>query len=208
MAILPNAPAYLDTPTYDGSGQVVHPSLIDFWLEFGLPSWGGYRFWMGITPYPHGDDAFENPSLLVSQDGLHWTFPQGLKNPLDKKPGTRYSHPANYNSDPELIFDPVRNCLVLFWRESKVGVFEQLWSIRVYEDRFIEPKIPGLMEPFTTETLIMSPAIWRKNEFEWYMWTCNGRKIFLHFSHDGIRWNGRRECNLNFTSKTMQNNLP
>ncbi|SPF51544.1 hypothetical protein SBF1_5130011 [Candidatus Desulfosporosinus infrequens] len=29
-----------------------------------------------------------------------------------------------------------------------------------------------------------------------------------HFSNDGILWNGRSECNLNFTTKTMQNNLP
>ncbi len=87
-----------------------------------------------------------------------------------------------------------------------VGVSERLWSIRVYENLIIEPKILGLTEPFTTETLIMSPSIWRKNEFEWYMWTCNGRKIFLYFSKDGVRWNGRSECSLIF--KTMPNYLP
>lgn len=58
---------------------------------------------MAITPYPNGDDAFENPSLLVSQDGLSWDLPCGLRNPLDIKPGTRYSDPAHYNSDPDLI---------------------------------------------------------------------------------------------------------
>ncbi len=84
MEILPNAPTFQYTPTYDGSGQVVHPSVIDFWFEFGLPSWGGYRFWMGITPYPDGDNVYENPSLLVSQDGLLWVFPPGIKNPLDQ----------------------------------------------------------------------------------------------------------------------------
>lgn len=63
MAILPNAPTYLDTLTYDRSGQVVHPSLIDFWLEFGLPSWGGYRFWMAITPYPFGNNQYKNQTM-------------------------------------------------------------------------------------------------------------------------------------------------
>lgn len=206
--MLPNAPDYLCTPTYDGSGQVVHPSLIDFWLEYGLPSWGGYRFWMAITPYPNGDDAYENPSLLVSQDGLNWSFPFGIPNPLDVKPGTRCSDPANYNSDPDLIFDPLHQCLVLYWRETKVNAFERIWSIRIHENRLIGPKILGLFEPFPEDTLIMSPSVWRKSESEWFMWTCNGHKIFMYTSNDGLAWGNRTECSLDFKNKTMEENFP
>lgn len=34
--MLKNAPFYLYTPTYDGSGQAIHPSVIDFDLESPL----------------------------------------------------------------------------------------------------------------------------------------------------------------------------
>lgn len=206
--MLQNAPTYLCTLTYEGSGQVVHPSIIDFWLEYGLSSWGGYRFWMAITPYPNGDDAYENPSLLVSSDGLDWALPCGLQNPLDIKPGTRYSDPAHYNSDPDLIFDPLHQCLVLYWRETKVNVFERIWSVRINENRVLGPKILGLTEPFSAENLIMSPSVWRKCPSEWFMWTCNGQKIFLYHSNDGLSWGNRTECSHIFKNKAMRKNVP
>jgi hypothetical protein len=74
-----NARAALVTPTYDGSGQVVEPTVLHF------PNrWQGYSYWMAISPYPNipGQAGFENPSILVSQDGQNWSVPSGLTNPI------------------------------------------------------------------------------------------------------------------------------
>ncbi len=195
-----NAPSYLNTPTYDGSGQAVHPSLIDFYLEFGIPNWGGFRYWMAMTPYPKGDDSYENPSLLVSQDGIVWIVPPGLESPIDIKPGTKNSNPANYNSDPELIFNCDENCLLFYWRESLVGISDIIWQARIEEipPYLIVGKKLSIRVPFTSKSLIMSPTVWRKGPADWSMWTCNGEEIYCRNSTNGIQWGVPQQCKLSF----------
>ena len=83
VPLLQNSKQALQIPTYDGSGQVVHPSVIDFINEYGIDAWSGYRYWMVLTPYPQSQDKFENPSLYASHDGLTWVVPHPITNPLD-----------------------------------------------------------------------------------------------------------------------------
>lgn len=45
-------------------------------------TWNGHRYWLKIDPYPNENAAYENPSMLVSEDGETWTVPAGLTNPL------------------------------------------------------------------------------------------------------------------------------
>jgi hypothetical protein len=97
----------LNIQTYEGSGQSVHPDVVHF------PSpWQGWGYWMVMTPYPKGDEAFENPSILVSHDGLLWQAPAGLTHPLAKTPGK-----LGYNSDPDMSYDAANNRLVVLYRE-------------------------------------------------------------------------------------------
>lgn len=99
---LPNAANALVTPTYDGSGQGMHPAVAYF------PSgWHGYNYWMAITPYPNYDASKENPSMLVSNDGQKWEAPPGLTNPVDSAP--------LYLADPELLYDPASDQLWLYY---------------------------------------------------------------------------------------------
>lgn len=85
-----NARQPLVTPTYDGSNQAVHPDVL--YVENG---WNGYKYLMGLTPYPNGDDDYENPQILVSNDGINFNYLDGMKNPLDVpkdvKSGGHYS---------------------------------------------------------------------------------------------------------------------
>jgi hypothetical protein len=37
---------------------------------------------MAVSPYPNSNAEFENPSILVSQDGQNWGVPAGLTNPI------------------------------------------------------------------------------------------------------------------------------
>jgi hypothetical protein len=92
-------PVPLITPTYDGSGEAFHPSVYDagegnVWPSTGSPQ---HRYWMAMTPYPNTNDAYENPSILVSDDRETWTVPSGLTNPIDPKPGT------DHNADTEIL---------------------------------------------------------------------------------------------------------
>src|SRR5687767_13891347 len=86
------APLYLTT--YDGSGQCVHPDVIRVGREFY-----GRELLMVMEPYPYGDDYFENPSLLVSDDGLAWSVPDCVSNPIVDPPPQR----GAWNSDGDLL---------------------------------------------------------------------------------------------------------
>jgi hypothetical protein len=81
-------------PTYDGSGQTVHP---DVWHTPN--GWNGYKWWMVMTPYRNGVDSLENPSLLASHDGVTWVVPPGITNPIS--PSINYT--TGFHSDPEII---------------------------------------------------------------------------------------------------------
>ena len=80
-------------PTYDGSYQLTHPKVLYF-----PNKWNGYAYWMSMTPYPYEHDMYENPSVVVSNDGKNWTVPKGAANPVsgfppDVKAGGHYSDP-------------------------------------------------------------------------------------------------------------------
>ncbi len=81
----------LDIPTYDGSGQAVHPSLL-------VQDAGSPRFVLSFTPYTDTDDRVENPSVVVSDDGLCFREEKEGLNPLVPAPE------KDHNDDPDLFF--------------------------------------------------------------------------------------------------------
>lgn len=91
-----NAADSLIIPTYEGSGQAIHPDVY-----YNSKGWNGYKYWMAFTPYANGVDTVENPSIVVSHDGENWIVPPGVTNPLVPRPTGLGSF--NYNADPDLV---------------------------------------------------------------------------------------------------------
>lgn len=96
----------IPTEQSPAGGQTVHPSVLFF-----PDGWNGYQYWMAHTPYPNGNDAYEDPCLAVSNDGVTWIAAPGVPMPLDDQPGS----PNAYNSDVDLAVGP-DNEMFLFWR--------------------------------------------------------------------------------------------
>nr|MDD6335929.1 hypothetical protein [bacterium] len=97
--VSPNADAPLSISTYDGFNQATHPKVLYFPEKFS-----GWAYWMAYTLYPYCNDDYENPCIAVSQDGISWTVPQGLQNPLfvpDSLEG------GQHYSDPHLVMTPL-----------------------------------------------------------------------------------------------------
>ena len=88
----------LDIPTYDGSGQAVHPSL----LRRPDSPW----FMLAFTPYTDTHDDVENPSVLISDTGLDFYEEKKGINPLVGKP--EFDH----NDDPDLFFRDGKYCIL------------------------------------------------------------------------------------------------
>jgi len=189
-----NSLKQIETPTYDNSSQAMHPSVIDFKTEYGIETWGGFRYWMAHTPFTNSNSFFENPSLLVSGDGLTWISPPGIEEPLVSKPSASLN--GNYNSDPELVYDPDKNALMLYWREYNRDAYERLWTKKISLNNEPSENILCFEKTWDYQTgLVLSPTIWRKSAQEWYLWTTDGN-VTMHLctSTDGITWSSGQPC--------------
>lgn len=136
----------LAIPTYDGSGQCVHPSV-----KFFTDQWNGYHYWMAMTPYTDTDSIVENASIVVSNDGENWLVPAGLINPIVKQPA------VGYNSDPNLYFENG----VLYLLNRHVNVISNKERIDVYlsKDGIHWSEPIEILETNISEERILSPCL-------------------------------------------------
>jgi hypothetical protein len=77
----------LTIPTYESSGQAVHPSVVYVPQGWGVDN---KKYWMVMTPLPNNNSAYENPSIICSDDGETWTVPTGLTNPIQLPTGSDF----------------------------------------------------------------------------------------------------------------------
>lgn len=98
-------------PTYDGSKQAMHPKVLYF-----PGKWNGWAYWMAYTPYPKTIDDYENPSIVVSQDGINWRVPPKLINPVIPPP--KDVKAGGHNSDPHLV---MRDNIMELWYRYNPG---------------------------------------------------------------------------------------
>ena len=181
---LTNAAEFQSIPTYDGSGQAVHPDIADF-----PDGWQGYRYWLVMTPLPYDSDGRENPSILVSNDGSSWQPPPGVTNPLVPPP------PCDHNSDPDIVYNPRTDELYVYYTEvlraerCGAGVNENSLKLITSSDG-VHWSAPRTVMRFDldTEPLYVSPAVvYRDGVFE--LWMVSNRDEVVHAtSTDGVSW--------------------
>lgn len=153
---LPASGVTVSVPTYDGSGQSIHPSVVDMGQR-----WNGYRWWFADTPYPWENDKFENPSIFASNDRANWVVPAGLSNPIAPAPS------SGFNSDIDLVWDPDEERLVVYWRDYRASrtpdmLLRTMWStngVEWHESTAYEMTQPRL-----------SPAVCRVGVGDWRLW--------------------------------------
>ncbi len=151
------APTLLTTPTYDGSGELVHPDAVVF-----PQRWRGRRYWVSATPYPTGNPKYENPSIYQGYTSRQMLIPSGVTNPL-AKPGAL----GGYLSDPDMLFDPDRDQLRMYYRQTTSDA-DLLYLIT--SDDGSQWSAPQRL--FTGERYgLISPAIVRESANSWRMWS-------------------------------------
>ena len=108
---LVKATGYQDFPAYYEDShhlpnQVTHPDVV-----VRDEAWNGYRYWAIYTPNVTRTSIYENPSIVASNDGVHWEVPNGLTNPIDPQPSsTRY-----HNCDADMIYNPEMDAMMGYW---------------------------------------------------------------------------------------------
>ncbi|MGA2812612.1 MAG: hypothetical protein ABSG16_14505 [Candidatus Acidiferrum sp.] len=173
----------LNLETSDGSGQAVHPDVLHIPGGFGPERW---PYWMVCTPYPYGNDYFENPEIFVSTNGIAWSIPDGLHNPIVAP----LSVSGDHYSDPDMVYHA--NELWLFYRET-------IRSKSPTQNILYLKKSPdGVAWTNPTEILresegreLLSPAVIHDGT-RFVMWTIEIEdkefKILRRFSENGIEW--------------------
>lgn len=213
----------LKIPTYSYTAQggqaqkaewdTTHPDVIDFAKtskEGG--KWGGYRYWMVLTPNQDGYSQYENPCLAASNDGVNWVVPNGIENPLS---GVKHEPAGTHNCDTDLVYNPDSDELWVYYvweQDSPAGTPSNLRLIRVKEknDGF---KITSTTDGKPYERLInsqyrydmQSPAVVRRNANTWLMWSNNSDSdnsgngwqsqvafVELYTSTDGKNWTNKQ----------------
>jgi hypothetical protein len=185
------APVPIDVDTYEASRQVVHPSAVVF------PSaWHGQRFWLALTPYPNSDSHVENPSLYTGATGSDWMTPKGLTNPVARTS-------RGYLSDPDLTYDPAADELRLYYREVMEKHHDKAKPTHEADVVYLARSKDGVTwspaQPVVADVgrFVVSPAIARRAEGDWRMWsvdaghsgcTAGATRIIMRHSSDGVAW--------------------
>ena len=171
-------PTVLTTPTYDGSGQAVHPTVVYIAAGFA-----GYTYWMGMTPYPSGNDDYENPSLLASNDGLTWVVPDGITNPLAAKPSGTNAH----NSDCAFWWDSGASTLYLYYVQKADDGTHTVYRFPITQGPLTVGTKVACTISYTTG--IYAPTVWKNGTNDWVMWFVdNDVNVRRYTSTDGLTW--------------------
>lgn len=175
----------LDIPTYEGSGETVHPDYV------ASPSLGVFQTFLAITPYPGGNATFENPSIFTSGNPVRWRTPAGLKNPL-------YIPKSGYFSDPDIVYSPDSRELWLYYRQVASERNQIFLSRSMNGTKWSAP----VLVADAPRDQIVSPAVVRRGPNEWLMWAVDAgtggcgaltTKVTLRRSTDGITWSAPEE---------------
>lgn len=161
-----NAPTYLTIPTYEGSNQPVHPSVL-----FVPDGFAGKKWWMAMTPYPGSDSTKENPSILCSDDGLTWAAPSGVTNPLVAYPGS-----GDYNADPHLII--VNGTMIITYRWYDASE-TQVYHRYITSTDGVTWTAPAEMFDYDTATRNeVAPSLhWDGSAYHWWAYETVGNNI-------------------------------
>jgi hypothetical protein len=192
---LKNAAKPLRIQTSDGSGQCVHPSVIDFYNEFQMKEWNGYRYWMAMTPYPFSNSRKENPDIVASSDGINWVVPKGIINPVDQISGDTNTENL---ADPDIIYNPDSDQIWLYYMH-RAGNKKQttINLIRINRDLSHEEPVEVIRFPLNDSLTFVSPCIWRESVKKFHMWAVrlNLPNYIVYLSSvDGLNWSAQQLC--------------
>lgn len=139
-------------------------------VQYFPNGFNGYKYWMVFTPYNGavGDNVdskrYENPTVVVSNDGLAWRPPAGVSNPIQRTP-------TNAESTPENANEPIQG----FWSDVD-WMYENGKFLLYYRGSFMKAKAlkaRGAKSQNNFKKLIKTPqrAIVRQTSTDGISWT-------------------------------------
>lgn len=124
----------LNIQTPDGFNQPYHPSALFF-----PESLNGFKYWMAFTPMPLNakpyTDRWECPCIVVSNDGINWSYPNNSVTFLDDLSQEQIEEGAFF-SDVHLLYNHTDGRFELYYRLSEgEGYYKTITLIRKTLDK-------------------------------------------------------------------------
>lgn len=164
-----------------------HPKIVDT----GADGWNGYRYWVSYTPYPSGDDKYENPHIVATNDLINYSEIKYSVSELEN-----YKRSSIFNSDSHIVFNDDLNRLELFWRYTNYDQnYASIKLVYSYDgNNWSEPQ--SFFETYNRKKEDMvSPAIIYENGV-YKVWYVNGYKV-RYREYDGS-WSDERITDLSY----------
>jgi hypothetical protein len=146
---------------------------------------------MVLTPYPFGQDQYENPSLFASHDGFTWVIPRTISNPLVTASG---GWEAGFLNDPDMIYNPDTDQLWIYYRFANLDILKMHLK-RINPDLTVTKPVTIMEQsPWNhSDNRTRSFCIWRESSNRWHMWGSGGEvkppyNTYYFFSADGFCW--------------------
>lgn len=197
----------LKIETFDGFNSPFHPSVLYF-----KDGWNGWKYWMVETPFspqckPYVDRD-ECPSIHVSNDGMNWTTPDGLQNPLVNF-GEEGENNLDYYSDPHLVM--VGNRMECWYRLTErhgdVDHRHEVSLRRIYSEDGIKWSDEEIISRLWLNNedkglgkMVVSQAVLYDSSRGYRMWYVNSeehlgqRGVSFNTSEDGLQWRDMQIC--------------
>lgn len=181
-----------------GDDEAYHPKVISFDEPFN-----GYKYWMAYTPYPHADDAKENPHIAVSNDMKTWKEPKGFENPLEPSP-ENFKVGDIYNSDTHILYNSDTKQLEVWWRyvnnEDKSVIIYRKTS----EDGVKWSDKEVVIKNIRRKKDYLSPAVIYEDG-KYKMWYVSGTKQVEYIESDNLKdWSETKCINVNYSNKGLK----
>lgn len=181
----------------DGSSQAYHPKVISFDKE-----WNGYKYWLTYSPFPYGDEKYENPHVEVSNDLFKWEEPKGLENPVEPTPSD-YVAKKVYNSDPHLVYNKDKDELELYWRYVNDIKHEVIIYRKITKDGVKWSDKEVILKADRTKKDYISPAIIYEDGIYKMFFVDRNRSLKYMESEDGKTYKNERIIVLTYPIKRL-----
>ena len=175
-----------------GDNQAYHPKVLAF-----KDKWNGYKYWITFSPFPYGNEKYENPHIMASNDLINWEEPAGFKNPVEDTP-SNYKAKAVYNSDPHIVYNNDTNKLELYWRY--VNDVDDLVIIyrKTTTDGVNWSEKEEILKANRSKKDYISPAIiYEKGQYK--MWYVDKKNVLKYIeSNDGYNYKNEQIIKLKY----------
>lgn len=164
--------------------QGVHPDVLT------INENGKKVYYMAYTPYPFGRDKYENPFIVKSEDGLKFTPPKGVKNPLIPTPDD-YKE-GGHLSDTDMIYNNGKFMMYYVYNKKEVLGGTKFYLIDSADGvNWSKPKVVYDTREGYSPTIVKDT-----NDFK--MWHIESEgNLVRSTSKDGYLWTTYTKCNIN-----------